>query len=158
MFCQNLISHILLKHFIRHSITITIGQKLEGIHLGCPGRGLLFLFSDSKLELEFSQWPHKCSSSWHVVPVSFRRIGHWTVVKWLCLWSWLTSVRLRVRVQRSPSHDDSCFTFWTQKGVRWGCLATDSHRNWIFKFKQLLSLFRFNESIGKNTLFYIFSR
>lgn len=155
MFCQNPISHILLKHFIRQSINITIGQKLEGINLGCPGRGLLFLFSDSELELEFSQWPQKCGS-WHVVPESFKCVGHWTVVKWLCLWSWLTSLRLHVRVQHSPSHDDSSFTVWTQKVVRWGCWATDSHRNCIFKFKQLLSLSLFNESIGKNTLFCIF--
>lgn len=62
MFRQNLISHILLKRFIRQSMNITIGQKLEGLNLGCPGRGLFFLFSGSKLELEFSQWPHKCSS------------------------------------------------------------------------------------------------
>lgn len=43
IFCQNLISQILLQHFIRKSISVIMGGKLEGINLGSTRRGMLFV-------------------------------------------------------------------------------------------------------------------
>lgn len=56
IFCQTLMSQMLLQHFISKSINIMIGEKLEEVNLGSPEIGLLFIFflSGSNVELEFS--------------------------------------------------------------------------------------------------------